>query len=87
MQQEILDYLKKIKPTKIGMLLLAGMILIIPFLIDLLLANADRRIMEKFSIVQFTVKGFVVIFLGILIYHLLFFIVSLLFNRRKKNSN
>lgn len=81
MQQEILDYLKKIRPTKIGMLLLAGMILIIPSLIDLLLRTADNRIMQKLSLTLFTIRGFVLIFLAVLVYHLVFFTVSLILKK------
>lgn len=81
MRQEILDYLQKIRPTKIGMLLLAGLILIIPFLIDLLLRTADNRIMQKLSLTLFTIRGFMLIFLAVFVYHLVFFTVSLILKK------
>ena len=63
------EYLQKIKPTRVGIVVLVFIVIGLPLLIDLLLlGTTSDKMFDRFSFVKFSLSGFLVIGICIIIY-------------------
>jgi hypothetical protein len=76
MQTTLKSYLKNIKPTGRGTNILLLMIIGVPLLIDFTMLFVDDKMVDKFSLTLFTIKGFIIIFICLFIYHIINFILQ-----------
>lgn len=78
------EYLKKIKPTRIGIVVLVILIIGLPLLIDLLLmGTTSDKMFDRFSFLKFSLSGFVVIGVCIVVYLAATFLIDQIKERFK----
>ncbi len=85
MKTTLKSYLKNIRPTGRGSNILLLMITGLPLLVDFIMLFVDDKMVDKFSLTLFTIKGFITIFICLFIYHIInFFVIKT--KERLKNS-
>ena len=63
------EYLQKIKPTPVGMVVLFILVIGLPLMVDLVLLGSTKgKMIDRFSFLKFSLSGFLVIGICILIY-------------------
>lgn len=78
------EYLKKIKPTRIGIVVMVILIIGLPLLIDLLLmGSASDKMFDRFSFLKFSLSGFLVIGICIVVYLAATFLIDRIKERNK----
>ena len=80
-------YFSALRPTKKGVLCLLGIFIFLPVLIDLLLIAFHTEVTGMFSLTVFLLKGcFSMLFLFFM-YHLLYFLISLIWHEVTKKDD
>jgi uncharacterized membrane protein len=84
MEKEIKAFMKDIKPTRIGVILLMIMFVIFPFCIDLIIDITNPKIRNGFSLTVFLVQGFIAILFLTFIYLIGYFFIKTIVKKLTK---
>lgn len=83
MEEEIKNYIKKIKPTRNGVYLLLFVFVLMPLLIDGVLYFFQPVLLQNFSITRFVMKGMLMGLPLLILYHISYFIITSVYQKIK----